>query len=213
MTVLTKRATAAVTPSSSDDDPNGAFDLLLSISARDRDGETLRPQDWAQPPPDVIPINLDHSSQVSDVIGSGRPFIDEQGNLRVQGSFASTPQAQHIRTLVNEGHLRSVSVEFLKRKDGNRTIHELVGVPLSTCRPTPRPACSRRKLPSGTGLTPSWRVSLPLTLSPSRRPSTTPLCISALSAPRLTPWLLTQARTARTARTTARTRPQRCGCG
>ena len=51
-----------------------------------------------------------------------------QGNLRVKGTFASTPEAQHIRSLVAEGHLRSVSVEFLRRKSaGGRLVNELVG--------------------------------------------------------------------------------------
>ena len=105
----------------------GEFDLLLSNGALDRDGEVLRAEDWAQPLPKSISINVNHSADVSDVVGSGTPFIDDEGNLRVKGTFASTPEAQKIRTLVNEGHVTSVSVEFLRRKDGNRTVNELVG--------------------------------------------------------------------------------------
>jgi phage head maturation protease len=122
MTLLTKRATAAVTPSD-----NGEFDMILSNGTRDRDGETIAPGSWAQPLPEVIPINTNHSTDVAAIVGSGRPWLDSEGNLRVQGTFASTPAGQHIRSLVNEGHLRSVSVEFLRRKDGNATVNELVG--------------------------------------------------------------------------------------
>lgn len=122
MAVQTKRAQATVQPNEA-----GEFDMILSNDALDRDGETLLPEDWAQPLPDTIPINANHSGDVSDIVGSGEPFIDEAGNLRVRGTFATTPLAQHLRALVNEGHLRGVSVEFLRRKDGNRTVNELIG--------------------------------------------------------------------------------------
>lgn len=119
-----KRATAAVTPG----DGPGEFDMVLSNGALDRDGEVLSLSSWAQPLPDTVPINANHSSDVSDIVGSGRPYFDTEGNLRVVGKFASTPLAQHVRSLVSEGHLRSVSVEFLRRKDGNgRQVNELVG--------------------------------------------------------------------------------------
>lgn len=124
MTLQTKRAQASVTPG---DDP-GEFDMILSNGTRDREGETISPDSWAQPLPDVIPINANHSPDVADIVASGRPFIDTAGNLRVVGTFAATPQAQHVRSLVNDGHLRSVSVEFLRRKDVNGAqINELVG--------------------------------------------------------------------------------------
>jgi hypothetical protein len=123
--VISKRATASVASSA---DEAGGFDLLLSNGTRDRDGETIPPESWAQPLPDTIPINANHSSDFSDIVGSGTPWIDDAGNLRVRGTFASTPLGQHVRSLVTEGHLRSVSVEFLRRKDGNgRPVNELVG--------------------------------------------------------------------------------------
>jgi hypothetical protein len=123
MKPATKRAQASVTASD-----NGEFDMVLSNGTLDRDGESLLPGSWVQPLPDTIPINANHSSDVSDIVGSGIPFIDNEGNLRVRGTFASTPLGQHVRTLVNEGHLRSVSVEFLHRKDANgQWLNELVG--------------------------------------------------------------------------------------
>jgi len=102
--------------------------MILSNGALDRDGEGLSLSSWAQPLPKSIPINANHSSDVSAIVGSGEPFFDTEGNLRVHGTFASTELAQHVRTLVNENHLRSVSVEFLRRKDGNgQQVNELVG--------------------------------------------------------------------------------------
>jgi hypothetical protein len=76
----------------------------------------------------VIPINVDHSKSVRDVIGSGRPFIDQDGNLRVKCTFSSGPEGQHIRSLVSEEHLRTVSVEFLRHKAANgQPVNELIG--------------------------------------------------------------------------------------
>jgi hypothetical protein len=90
--------------------------------------ESISPSSWAQPLPESIPLNVNHSGDVSDIVGSGRPWLDADGNLRVSGTFASTPEAQHIRSLVAEGHLRSVSVEFLRRKGASgQPVNELVG--------------------------------------------------------------------------------------
>jgi hypothetical protein len=110
-----KRANAVIAPG----DDSGSFDMLLSNGSLDRDGEKLSLSSWAQPLPATIPININHSNDVSDIVGSGEPFFDSEGNLRVKGRFASTPDAQHIRTLVNELHLTSVSVEFLRTEKGN----------------------------------------------------------------------------------------------
>lgn len=103
---------------------SGEFDLLLSSGALDRDGEVLDPSMWMRPLPESVAINVNHSGDVADVVGSGRPWIDGEGNLRVTGKFAQTEQAQKIRALVTGGHIRNVSVEFLRRPDGR---HELVG--------------------------------------------------------------------------------------
>lgn len=119
MQLATKRATATVSPSS---DP-GEFDILLSNDALDRHGEQLHQKDWRQLP-QWVPINVNHSDSVTDVVGSGRPYFDSQGNLRVKGAFADTDAAQHVRALVAGGHVKSVSVEFLRHRDGTR---ELIG--------------------------------------------------------------------------------------
>lgn len=122
---IRKQVTAAV---KSLDDACGSFDLVLSTDALDRDGEEIPADSWAQPLPASIPLNVNHSSDVGDIVGSGRPWIDESGRLRVAGTFASTPEAQRIRALVAEGHLRTVSVEFLRRLGPNgEPVNELVG--------------------------------------------------------------------------------------
>jgi hypothetical protein len=118
--IATKTVDAAVRPA----DGPGEFEMVLSDDSLDRDGEHLWTHEWRDPLPDVIPIKANHSRDIADIVGSGRPYIDSDGSLRVRGTFASTPPAQHVRTLVTEGHLGSVSVEFLRHPDGTA---ELVG--------------------------------------------------------------------------------------
>jgi hypothetical protein len=121
VTVQKKSATALV---QAGDDP-GSFEILLSTSARDRDNEVVSAKDWEQPLPDSIPLNSDHNPSVHAVVRSGQPWLDADGNLRVVGKFASTPEGQHLRTLVNEGHVFSVSVEFIR--NAAKGVNTLVG--------------------------------------------------------------------------------------
>lgn len=120
MTIHTKSVEAAVSPVDSEN-PNGEFDVILSTEALDRDGEKLYLSEWKTPLPEHITIDSDHDMSVVSTVGSGKPFINEKGQLQVRGTFASTPHAQNVRTLVNEGHIKTVSVAFRvdkNRKDG-----------------------------------------------------------------------------------------------
>jgi hypothetical protein len=107
------------------DDP-GTFEAIISTGSVDREGEIVSPDSWELPLPDQISLNLNHSSSVEDVVGSGTPWLDELGQLRLSGKWASTAQAQKARTLTSEGHLRSLSVEFLRKGK----VNELVGCAL-----------------------------------------------------------------------------------
>lgn len=132
MQILVK-ATAAVEPAEDTpaDDPYGSFKVVLSAPTKDRDGETLLPEEWKQPLPEHITFDSDHQMSVAGTVGSGRPSIDDEGRLIVDGTFASTPQAQQVRALVNEGHIRTTSVAFVSEKvpakDGKaRIVRELL---------------------------------------------------------------------------------------
>lgn len=107
---------ADVRPVVGSDHPHGEFDVILSTKTRDRDGDELLPDEWKTPLPEHITFDSDHGMSVESCVGSGRPFINDDGQLQVRGTFASTPHAQNVRTLVNEGHIRSVSVSFMTRK-------------------------------------------------------------------------------------------------
>lgn len=112
--IITKAA-ATVTPVESEH-PNGEFDVILSTNDLDRDGDNLHPEEWKQPLPDHITFDSDHGMSVATTVGSGKPFINDNGQLQVRGTYASTEHAQNTRKLVTEGHIRNVSVAYLERK-------------------------------------------------------------------------------------------------
>lgn len=115
MDIMHKDAT--ITPTGSDADFPGTFEVVLSAPTKDRDGDTLLPEDWKQPLPDHITFDSDHGMSVATTVGSGVPRIDEEtGNLIVSGTYSSLPRAQEVRTLVNEGHIRTTSVAFMSEK-------------------------------------------------------------------------------------------------
>jgi hypothetical protein len=96
--------------------PSGEFDVILSAQTEDRDGDVLASDEWKTPLPEHITFDSDHGMSVETTVGSGRPFINEDGDLQVRGSYASTPHAQNVRTLVVEGHIRTTSVAFMTSK-------------------------------------------------------------------------------------------------
>lgn len=98
-----------------DNNPNGGFDVILSAPTLDRDGEVIDAKVF-EPLPDHITFDIDHGMSTATTVGSGTPFYDTDGNLRVQGTYSSIPRAQEVRTLVREGHIRTTSVAFMSAK-------------------------------------------------------------------------------------------------
>jgi hypothetical protein len=115
--LVVKDVVAEVAPAPDEpDSPHGTFEVILSAPVIDRDGETLRPEEW-EPLPEHITFDIDHGMSVASTVGSGRPALDERGNLVVRGTYASTDLAQTTRALVNERHIRTTSVAFLRKQD------------------------------------------------------------------------------------------------
>lgn len=107
------------------DDPNGAFEVVLSAATLDRDGEIVDSRAF-EPLPDHVPFDTDHGMTVGTTVGSGVPYYHEDGTLRVKGTYASTAYAQEVRTLVSEGHIRTTSVTFMaadRQKDEKGVVH------------------------------------------------------------------------------------------
>jgi phage head maturation protease len=117
MNKIVTKAAAEIRPADDDDEsPNGAFDVILSAQSLDRDGETLKSTEWRDLP-EHITFDIDHGMNVASTVGSGKPFINDNGDLQVRGTYSSIPRAQEVRALVNEGHIRTTSVAFLTHRD------------------------------------------------------------------------------------------------
>jgi len=112
MDVIRKDATITNT----DDAFPGTFEVVLSAPTKDRDGDTLLPDEWKQPLPDHVTFDMDHGMSVATTVGSGRPRLEADGTLRVSGTYSSLPRAQEVRTLVKEGHINRTSVAFMSEK-------------------------------------------------------------------------------------------------
>ena len=113
MNVIKKDASITNT----DDAFPGSFEVILSAQTKDRDGDTLLKDGWKLPLPDHITFDQDHEMSVKGTVGSGVPSIDpETGNLVVRGTYSSLQRAQDVRTLVNEGHIKTTSVAFMSEK-------------------------------------------------------------------------------------------------
>jgi hypothetical protein len=109
MNIVTKDASITNT----DDAFPGSFEVILSAPTKDRDGDTLLPDEWKQPLPEKITFDADHGMSVASTVGSGVPSLNEKGELVVAGTYSSLPRAQEVRTLVNEGHINTTSVAFM----------------------------------------------------------------------------------------------------
>jgi hypothetical protein len=113
MDIVKKDATITNT----DDAFPGSFEVILSAQTKDRDGDTLLKDGWKQPLPEHITFDTDHGMTVEKTVGSGVPRIDDEtGNLIVSGTYSSLQKAQDVRTLVNEGHIKTTSVAFMTEK-------------------------------------------------------------------------------------------------
>lgn len=107
------------------DNPNGEFEAILSTSTPDREGESIAAGAF-DPLPASMPLYVQHDWMEKALpIGRGVPsYVGDM--LTIKGTFASTPRAQEVRSLVNEGVIDSMSVGFLngKRKSigGQKTV-------------------------------------------------------------------------------------------
>jgi len=114
----------------SEEFPYGGFVAVASTPSVDRDGDKLESNEWITPLPDHITIDIDHEMSVRGTVGSARPYFSDDGQLMIEARFASTAQAQETRTLIREGHVRTVSVAFLtdKSKKSGEPRRELLNV-------------------------------------------------------------------------------------
>ena len=114
--LIEEKAVADITDAGEDFGPNGGFEAILSAPTLDRDGDVFATNEWKTPLPDKITVDVDHEMSVAGTIGSANPYIADDGTLRIRATFASTVKAQEVRTLIQEGHIDSVSVACMTDK-------------------------------------------------------------------------------------------------
>jgi len=95
--------------------PNGGFTAVLSTPSEDRDGDELFREEWKDFTFDRYTLDMDHGMSVAETVGSFTPYFDGQ-KMMMDAYFSSIPRAQEVRTLVDEGHIRTVSVAFMVDK-------------------------------------------------------------------------------------------------
>jgi hypothetical protein len=112
------------------DAPFGGFTAIASDASLDRDGEILTRDEWITPLPDHITVDADHGMSVATTVGSAHPYFSPDGKLMVNAAFSSLARAQEVRTLINEGHINTVSVACLvdKSKKPGTPKRELLNV-------------------------------------------------------------------------------------
>lgn len=123
-------ATIDTITDATDEAPFGGFTAVASDASRDRDGENLTQDEWITPLPDHITIDVDHGMSVATTVGSAHPYFSDSGEMMIQASFSSLARAQEVRTLINEGHIKTVSVACLvdKSKKSGTPKRELLNV-------------------------------------------------------------------------------------
>ncbi len=112
--MTTKSFALAEVKAATTDDPNGAFEAILSVNSLDRDNEIIEKGAFGNLPAHIT-IDVDHGLSMASTIGSGTPYYDGD-TLKIKGTFASIPRAQEARALVTEGHITSMSVAFIPKE-------------------------------------------------------------------------------------------------
>ncbi len=124
MSIVTKTFDAEIKTEGDGIGPN-QFLSIMSAPTLDRDGEIVDALAFA-PLPDHIPVDIDHTMRVLDVVGSGPPTYLPDGRLSILGDWADTDTAKTVRQLVKGGHVRSMSITF---RAAQREVDENDGLP------------------------------------------------------------------------------------
>ena len=125
----TLEATIDSVTEATDAKPFGGFIARASDASTDRDGENLHADEWVTPLPDHITVDVDHGMSVQTTVGSAHPYF-ANGELWIDAAFSSIDRAQEVRTLVREGHIKTVSVAALVDRSvkGGKPRRELLNV-------------------------------------------------------------------------------------
>lgn len=107
------------------DNGDGTYRIVLSVPTVDRDGEVIDAKAF-EPLPDWLNIDIDHGMSVLTTVGSGVPAYEGDALVLNDFRFASTALGQDVKTLVDEKHVRKMSVAFMAAQ---REVDEKDGKP------------------------------------------------------------------------------------
>lgn len=115
MDITTKGVSAQITDTSSGPDEfPGTFMVELSNESLDRDGDTLKADEWELPLPDQITFVNDHTHKMASVVGSATPAL-EGGKIICRGTWAETQNGQDTRKVIK--HVPYTSVAYREKRD------------------------------------------------------------------------------------------------
>jgi hypothetical protein len=114
MDITTKAVSATITDTSSGPDEfPGTFLVELSNESLDRDGDTLKADEWEQPFPDRITFVNDHTHKMASVVGSAVPELVD-GKVICKGDWAATTNGQETRKVIP--HVPYTSVAYREKR-------------------------------------------------------------------------------------------------
>lgn len=115
MEIRTKAVNATIEDTSADaDEFPGTFLVELSNESLDRDGDTLKADEWETPLPPQITFVNDHTHKMASVVGSATPEL-VNGKILCKGEWAATQNAQDTRKVIK--HVPYVSVAYREKRD------------------------------------------------------------------------------------------------
>lgn len=120
MQIKMKAALATVTDTSeSADEFPGTFEVELSNETTDRDGDTLKAEDWETPLPERITFVNDHTHKMASVVGSAVPELVD-GRILCKGEWAPDKESQDTRAKIK--HVPYTSVAYAEKSNGKREL-------------------------------------------------------------------------------------------
>jgi hypothetical protein len=115
MEIRTKAVNATIEDTSANaEEFPGTFMVELSNESLDRDGETLKGDEWETPLPQQITFVNDHIHKMANVVGSAAPELVD-GKIICKGEWAATDSAQDTRKVIK--HVPYVSVAYREKRD------------------------------------------------------------------------------------------------
>lgn len=115
MEIIMKAVSATIEDTSANaDEFPGTFLVELSNESLDRDGDTLKAEEWETPLPEQITFVNDHTHKMANVVGSATPEL-VGGKIMCKGEWAATANAQDTRKVIK--HVPYVSVAYREKRN------------------------------------------------------------------------------------------------